>query len=46
MSAALPIGASLIARATYLARGIPSRVDAVDELAEARVAPDQARSSS
>ena len=32
----LPIGASLIARATYLARGIPSRVDAIDEFAEAR----------
>ena len=32
----LPISASLIARATYLARGIPNRVDAVDELAEAR----------
>ena len=30
----LPIGASLIARATYLAAGIPSRVDTVDELAE------------
>ena len=32
----LPIGASLIARATYLARGIPNRVDAVDEFADAR----------
>ena len=30
----LPIAASLIARATYLARGIPSRVDAVDEFAD------------
>jgi multicomponent Na+:H+ antiporter subunit G len=35
----LPISASLIARATYLARGIPSRVDAVDELAEASERP-------
>ena len=33
---ALPISASLIARATYLAGGIPSRLDAVDELAESR----------
>jgi multicomponent Na+:H+ antiporter subunit G len=32
----LPISASLIARATYLARGIPSRLDAIDELAESR----------
>ena len=32
----LPISASLIARATYLAQDIPSRVDAVDELAESR----------
>lgn len=32
----LPISASLIARATYLARGIPSRVDAIDEFADAR----------
>jgi multicomponent Na+:H+ antiporter subunit G len=31
----LPISASLIARATYLARGIEHRVDSVDELAEA-----------
>jgi multicomponent Na+:H+ antiporter subunit G len=30
----LPISASLLARATYHARGIPSRVDAVDELAD------------
>jgi multicomponent Na+:H+ antiporter subunit G len=30
----LPIAASLIARATYLARGIPSRVDSVDEFAD------------
>jgi multicomponent Na+:H+ antiporter subunit G len=30
----LPIAASLIARATYLARGIPSQVDAVDEYAD------------
>jgi multicomponent Na+:H+ antiporter subunit G len=32
----LPIAASLIARAAYLARGIPSRVDTVDEFAERR----------
>jgi multicomponent Na+:H+ antiporter subunit G len=31
----LPISASLIARATYLARGIEHRLDDVDELAEA-----------
>jgi len=31
----LPISASLIARATYLARGIDLRLDSVDELAEA-----------
>ena len=31
----LPIGASLIARAAYRARGIAHRVDEVDELAEA-----------
>ena len=31
----LPIGASLIARATYQARGIEHRVDTIDELAEA-----------
>jgi multicomponent Na+:H+ antiporter subunit G len=31
----LPISASLIARATYLARGIEHRIDGVDELAEA-----------
>jgi multicomponent Na+:H+ antiporter subunit G len=30
----LPIAASLIARSTYLARGIPSRLDTIDELAE------------
>ena len=30
----LPIAASLIARSVYVARGIPSRVDTVDELAE------------
>ena len=30
----LPISASLLARATYHAGGIPSRVDAVDELAD------------
>ena len=42
---ALPIGASLIARATYLARGIPNRVDAVDELAESRRSGPPDRSS-
>jgi multicomponent Na+:H+ antiporter subunit G len=31
----LPISASLIARATYLARGISHRVDAIDEYAKA-----------
>jgi multicomponent Na+:H+ antiporter subunit G len=31
----LPISASLIARATYLARGIEHRLDSVDELAAA-----------
>ena len=31
----LPISASLIARATYLARGIEHRVDTIDELADA-----------
>jgi len=31
----LPIAASLIARATYLARGIEHHLDIVDELAEA-----------
>jgi multicomponent Na+:H+ antiporter subunit G len=31
----LPISASLIARATYLARGIEHRLDGADELAEA-----------
>ena len=30
----LPISASLLARVTYHARGIPSPVDAVDELAD------------
>jgi multicomponent Na+:H+ antiporter subunit G len=30
----LPIAASLIARATYLAKGIPNRVDTVDEFAD------------
>ncbi len=32
----LPVAANLIARSTYLAKGIPNQVDAVDELAEAR----------
>jgi multicomponent Na+:H+ antiporter subunit G len=32
---ALPIATSLLARATYLARGIEHHLDAVDELAEA-----------
>jgi multicomponent Na+:H+ antiporter subunit G len=30
----LPVAANLIARTTYLAEGIPHRVDTVDELAE------------
>jgi multicomponent Na+:H+ antiporter subunit G len=30
----LPVAAFLIARSTYVARGIPSRVDTIDELAE------------
>lgn len=29
-----PVGSNLLARATYLADGIPHRVDTVDELAE------------
>jgi multicomponent Na+:H+ antiporter subunit G len=32
----LPIAVSLIGRATYLAKGIPSQVDAVDEFAADR----------
>jgi multicomponent Na+:H+ antiporter subunit G len=32
----LPVAANLIARSTYLAEGIPHRVDTVDELADAR----------
>lgn len=32
----LPVAAFLIARSTYVARGIPSRVDTIDELAEHR----------
>lgn len=32
----LPVAANLISRSTYLAEGIGHRVDAVDELAEAR----------
>ncbi len=39
----LPISASLIARATYLARGIPNRVDTVDEFAAERRARDARR---
>ena len=35
----LPISASLLGRATYLARGIPNRVDAVDELADVQRRP-------
>lgn len=35
----LPVAANLISRSTYLAEGIPQRVDAVDELADAREAP-------
>ena len=41
----LPISASLIARATYLARGIPHRLDAVDEFADARRARDERRAA-
>lgn len=38
----LPVAATLIARSTYLADGIPHRVDTVDELAEARgIAPGE-----
>ncbi|HXH57716.1 monovalent cation/H(+) antiporter subunit G [Iamia sp.] len=32
----LPMAANLIGRSTYLAEGIPHRLDTVDELAEAR----------
>ena len=32
----LPVAANLIARSTYGAEGIPNRMDAVDELADAR----------
>ncbi len=39
----LPISAFLLARATYLARGVPSRVDIVDELAD-RPTGDEPRS--
>lgn len=39
----LPIAASLIARATYLARGIEHRLEIVDELAEADRARDSER---
>jgi len=38
----LPVAANLIARSTYLAEGIPHRVDTIDELAEAREAADAA----
>ena len=38
----LPIAAALIARSTYIARGIPSRVDTVDELAAMRRQGDRA----
>lgn len=37
----LPVAANLIARSTYLAKGIPHRLDAVDELAEARARAGQ-----
>lgn len=30
----MPVGANLMSRATYRARGIPSTVDTIDELAE------------
>ncbi|MET0146136.1 MAG: monovalent cation/H(+) antiporter subunit G [Ilumatobacteraceae bacterium] len=41
----LPISASLIARATYLADGIPHRLDAVDEFAADRAARAERRRS-
>jgi monovalent cation/proton antiporter MnhG/PhaG subunit len=37
----MPVGANLMSRATYMARGIESQVDTVDELAE-HVARDDA----
>jgi multicomponent Na+:H+ antiporter subunit G len=36
----LPVAANLIARSTYLAEGIPHRVDTIDELADARADTD------
>jgi multicomponent Na+:H+ antiporter subunit G len=39
----LPIAVSLIARATYLARGIEHRLDLVDELAEVDGVPEGER---
>ena len=39
----LPIAASLIARATYLARGIEHRLDSIDELAAADGVPESER---
>jgi multicomponent Na+:H+ antiporter subunit G len=39
----MPVGANLMSRATYRARGIPSTVDTIDELAEHMdAAPDEA----
>ena len=34
----VPVGANLMSRATYRARGIPSTVDTIDELAQRREA--------
>jgi hypothetical protein len=36
----MPVAANLIARSAYNAAGIPNRVDAVDELADARQTAD------
>ncbi len=35
-----PVGANLIGRATYLASGIPHRLDEIDELALSRTPPE------
>ncbi len=39
----LPVSASLIARATYLATGIPSRLDTIDEFADRRASASSER---
>ena len=41
----MPVGANLMSRATYGARGIESQVDTVDELAEDLAADDPAAST-